>query len=102
MRRFMIAAENLRDRDFIDYLNSNGLGWWHWIDNFWLITVQDDIEMSSEKLQNKVNLFSDSPIRNMVIELHGTHTWAGHGPNGSEGGKNMFEWMHNTFDKTIK
>ncbi|TFH89208.1 hypothetical protein [Vibrio ouci] len=101
MRRFMVAAENLRDRDFISYLDSNDFGWWHWIDNFWLITIETDIEISAEILQNKVNEFSDSP-RNMVIELHGTHSWSGHGPNSSNGGQNMFEWMHNTFDKTTE
>ncbi len=98
MRRFVVAAENLRVHEFAGYLDSNGFGWWHWIDNFWLITVQNKVEISAEILQGKVNEFSDSP-RCMVIEIQGAHTWSGHGPKSSDGGSNMFDWLSNTFDK---
>ncbi len=99
MRRFVVAAENLRTREFAEFLDNNGLGWWHWIENFWLITAPNSTEISAEILQSKVNVFSDSP-RCMVIELHGAHTWSGHGPTNSDDGSNMFDWLRNTFDKT--
>ncbi len=98
MRRFIIAADNLRAQEFAEYLDGNGLGWWHWIENFWLVTAQNRTEISADILQNKVNAFSDSS-RCIVIELHGSHTWSGHGPQNSDGGTNMFDWVLSTFDK---
>ncbi len=98
MRRFIVAAETLNTREFAEYLDSNGFGWWHWIENCWLITAQNKAEISTEILQSKVNSLSETP-RCIVIEIQGSHTWSGHGPKSSDGGSNMFDWLRNTFDK---
>ncbi|EIT7146592.1 hypothetical protein [Vibrio vulnificus] len=98
MSKFIVAAERLDEKKFIAFLEQSGFGWWHWIDNFWLITVKNGAQISTQTLQNKVTELSHSP-RNFVLEIEGHPPWHAFGPNSTNGGQNMFEWLHDVFDK---
>ncbi|MBY8177982.1 hypothetical protein KW520_21545 [Vibrio fluvialis] len=97
MSKFVVAAEQLDEKKFIEYLDTQELGWWHWIGNFWLITNKTSTNITTRDLQEKVTELSSSP-RNFVLEINGeAHPpWHGFGPNTPP--QDMFEWLHNTWD----
>jgi len=96
-KQFVIALNSTteeQEKMFLEYIKSNGFGWWHWIDNFWLVVDTQD-KLSAEKLRDDLeNIFPK--VRKLVIEIFSeSSTWAGYGPNGEQ--RNMFNWLHNTW-----
>jgi hypothetical protein len=100
MRKRYIVAVNSSTKEqvesFIEFIKANGLGWWHWLDNIWLLTDSAGI-LNAKKVRDEV---SDTfpNINNLVIELNETgDTWSGFGPNSDK--RNMFNWLKKTWIK---
>jgi hypothetical protein len=96
MRRFVVAAQGLdkdSENNFIEYVKSNGFGWWHWIDNFWLLTTNNST-ITAEDIQQNIDS-GNGFNRNLVIEIEGSISWHGFGPAKTD--NNMFEWIKNNW-----
>jgi hypothetical protein len=92
-KRFIVAVESgtKEQQDaFTEYLRGQGFGWWHWIDNLWLL-VDSTGKTTGSDLTSQVN--ATFPTLNcMVFELSADgDTWAGYGPRTEA--SNMFTWM---------
>lgn len=95
-RRFIAAVSGLNKEDqnkFIEFLRQRGLGWWHWIDDLWLITSRRD-EISAKDIRDYLRDLASS-TRCIVIEIPEDKTWAGFGP--AKPPRDMFEWIRNTW-----
>ena len=96
-KRFVVAIDSMNkelDNKLLEYIKDNGFGWWHWIDNVWLLTTYK-LDVSAVSIRNDLGYII--PNRKIVIEVHKSSAWAGYGPNTEE--KNMFDWLHNTWTK---
>jgi len=79
-----------------DFASDNGLGWWYWINNFWLITDPRE-KFSASDIRDVVKT-THPRVYCFVIELNDYgDTWSGWGPGGEK--RNMFNWIKNTWDK---
>jgi hypothetical protein len=91
-KRYVVAVSDLSaddERLFREYIGENRFGWWHWIDNFWLLTDPSEKSSAAEVRDFLRNL--PSSRRCIVMELEGVDkTWSGFGPNSP---KSMFEWI---------
>jgi hypothetical protein len=100
-KRFIVCLDgsNAEQHElFKKYIDEHKLGWWHWLNNIWLISDSSN-KLDSEIIRDKVTeIYSN--INSLVIELKGSSendTWSGFGPQGEK--NNMFEWLHNTWSK---
>ena len=98
-RRFIVSINQETQENvssFLEYINQQGFGWWHWIDNFWLLVVLDT-QTTIETLRDKLaDITGGKTI--MVLEIKsGSFEWANFGPN-TEGGKNMSKWLKESWD----
>jgi hypothetical protein len=95
-RRFVIGVEGLSkdaDTKFRKFLSDLGAGYWHWIENLWLVTVDND-EISTERISKQLNELGSE--RNLVLEIPEDLDWAAWGrPNVK--GRTMFEWLKTTW-----
>jgi hypothetical protein len=97
MKRYIIAVNSVNpvaDKAFITFLKATKLGWWHYINNVWLISDK------KEKLESKV-------LRDKVVEIYSAKycivieigddrdTWSGFGAKG------MFDWLKLHWKKTL-
>lgn len=91
-RRFVILTNELsreQEERFLAYFKDKGYGWWHWLDNAWLIAMVDKtIEVGD--LRDKLNEIAPS-VHKLVMEVSPV-SWSGYGPSGEE--RNMFDWLH--------
>ena len=93
-KRFIVAVDSNIDKQndsFIKFIKENGLGWWHWIDNFWLL-VSANKDLNTTKIREAVNeSFPGSYC--LVIEFTGNpNDWSGFGPKTKD--RDMFSWLH--------
>lgn len=98
-KRFIILVDNTtleQEQAFIAYIKEEGFGWWHYINNSWLLTINSDIKASDIRDELK-EIFEDE--FNLVIELRGDtdDTWAGFGPSSNK--RDMFKWLKTTWRK---
>jgi hypothetical protein len=97
MKRFVVAVEGLSESQHAElgvFIGKNNLSWWHWIENFWLLVDLDD-ELTAAEIRDALNMIAPGN-RKFVIEIVGNDHWAGYGPN--KGDRNMFTWIHETWD----
>jgi hypothetical protein len=98
-RRFVVCineANAEHDKNFIQFLNENKLGYWHWLNNTWLIVDEND-SFNANSIRDKVKVLFNNE-HNLVIEINDQgDTWSGFGPNGE--GKNMFSWIKRNWKK---
>jgi hypothetical protein len=89
LAKAMTAAQ---DRVFIDYLNTKGAGYWHWIDGAWLLNFPSN-DVTCEAV--RVALDAACPDnRTLVFEVDVKRDWNGRGPEGANEGKNTyFSWV---------
>ena len=95
-RRFIIGVSGLNKEDqdkFVEFLRQNGMGWWHWIGDFWLLTARKE-EISASMIRDFLNE-QNSPRRCIVFEVDEDKTWAGFGPNKAP--QDMFDWIKNSW-----
>ena len=98
-KRFVVVANPTtqeQDKVFQDWLNTRGLGWWHWLNETWLINDPNGLHEAADIRAKAMECFPG--IYNLVLELTPTSdTWAGYGPTKS--GKDMFEWIRNFWNR---
>ena len=92
-KRYIVAISKRtleEDQTFIAFLKDEKVGWWHWMDNLWLITTSKEHFTASYIRDKIIELYESDRI--LVIELKdGKDTWSGKGPNSED--KNMFKWL---------
>lgn len=90
---FIVAAQNLskeQEKVLIAYLGQNGCGWWHWIENYWLIVDPRQI-LTTEIIRDEISRISNNQSRSLVLEVQANSNWNGYGPNSPE--RNMGKWL---------
>jgi hypothetical protein len=96
-RRFVIGIDKLDDRqnkEFTDYLRDFG-GWWHWIDNLWLLAVEGNQSITAQSIQQKVSSINQD-ARVIVLEVGADIDWYGKGALNASG-KNQHDWFKKTW-----
>jgi hypothetical protein len=92
-KRFVTGTANLtpeKEKEFIAYIRSIGLAWWHWLPNFWLIKDSKDAATAAslrDALRNEECL---------VMEINEDITWANRG-NRNSAGKSPTDWLKNSW-----
>jgi len=92
MKLFLVASDSMskeQETAFLQYIKSNGFGWWHWLENFWIIATSNN-SISSYTIRDALN-DSVPGLNNLVIEVENVDSWGGYGPKGDD--KNMFKWL---------
>ena len=96
-KRYIISTSNLVGEDqlkrFADRLTKNGLIWWHWLHNTWLIV---DTEEKFNAASYSTALRETFPSAwFLILEYEGSAIdWAGYGPSGSgDIETDMFAWI---------
>ena len=99
IKRFVVTLNSSTKEQngaFIAFVKENGLGWWHWLDNFWLLTDRSG-KFTAITIRDKADEFYPG-VHKLVLQLDETgDTWAGFGPNTEK--RNMFTWLIDTWDK---
>jgi hypothetical protein len=97
--RFMIAVDGLSssaETDFVQFLRENGLGWWHRLPNFWLITDRKQ-KVTAKLLRDKIKELRTEPSKGcLVMQVNEDITWAGLYAIGSQG-RDEFDWLKKTW-----
>lgn len=91
-RRFVIGVAGLDDeqnKQFRKYIAAKG-AWWHWIDNFWLMTTKNEM-VTAEEIRDKIGQIKPD-VRAVVFEFPADVTWATYGGKNAQG-KNMSDWL---------
>lgn len=96
-KRFVVALDShtdAQDLKFKEYVNNASLGWWYWIDGFWLLVDHDSALTATQLRKDLESIYSGVTL--FVLEISGNdHTWSGFGPNAPE--KDMFKWLRETW-----
>ena len=90
-REFVVATDPITSDQasaFRDWLTDKEIGWWHWIDNVWLLeTCAPDIDASSIRAQ----VTQIVPDLTCLVSEVNTLSWSGYGPKSEK--QDMFEWL---------
>lgn len=101
-RKFAIAFDSSTNEQraaFKEFVKANGLGWWYWINNFWLITDPDGKFTAASLREELSKIFPK--VRLLVLSIDKEQdSWSGFGPKGEE--KNMFTWLKTSWDKDLE
>jgi len=71
--RFVVAVDGMtseEEKRFIAWIQENGLGWWHWIANFWLLTSHRD-SITAELIRDTLNDIARGKYK-LVLEIEQT------------------------------
>ena len=100
MKKRFVVVTNVstveEDRAFKDTLNDAypGIGWWHRLDEVWLI-IDSKGRFDARRLRDIARgAFNSKKLLVLEISEDGD-TWAGIGPSGAA--KEMFAWLHNNW-----
>lgn len=98
-KRFIVGVDSSteeQDKAFLSFVKSHGLGWWHWLENFWLITDSSD-QLTASDIRDELGKTYPG-VHKLVIELSDSgDTWSGYGPKSEK--RNMFNWLNETWGK---
>lgn len=98
--RYIVCINNStkeQEEKFVNYIKANGLGWWHWVSNVWLI-VDNGGKLSAPLIRDELKSIFESEY-NLVIELREkSEGWAGFGPKSEN--KDMFKWLRDNWKKS--
>lgn len=101
-KKYIVAVDNATEEqnlEFKSYINDSSCGWWHWIDNLWLLTDPKG-EFSAQEIRDKVKECFPK-LYCLVIEMSAEgDTWSGYGPKGED--RNMFKWLRDSWDKDLE
>ncbi|MEQ4624758.1 hypothetical protein [Providencia manganoxydans] len=102
-KKFIVALNSTTEeqqKNFIELIRKKGLSWWHWLDGTWLI-VDSSGELTATELRDECKIAFPS-VHLLVIEINANEdTWSGFGPSDDDN-NNMFRWIHDTWDKSLK
>ena len=97
-KRFIVLIDETttkQNSEFLDKIEKLGFGWWHYINNSWLLVTTGNYNASTIRDIVK-DIFENE--HNLVIELKGKNdTWSGFGPSGEH--QDMFKWLNETWSK---
>lgn len=100
-RKFAVALDSStqeQNAELKKFIKDNGLGWWYWINNFWLLTDSKG-RLTASDIRDKLSEIYPG-VHCLVISLDKDEdSWSGFGPRNSE--KNMFKWLSETWDKEL-
>jgi hypothetical protein len=99
-RRFVIAVEGLtpEEQDKLrQFLAAHG-AWWHWIDNFWLLSITSGDENISVSLIRERIKEINYDTRAIVFEFPEDISWATLGRMNAKG-RSMADWLRSTWAK---
>lgn len=96
-KRYIVAVDSStkeQNNALVEFIRKNSLGWWHWLENFWLLTDFRG-NFSAKQIRHVINE-THPKVYCIVIELneHGD-TWSGWGPRSDD--RNMFKWLNETW-----
>ena len=98
-KRYIVALDSstIEQNDAMkDFVRENGLGWWYWINDFWLLTDPRE-KFSASEIRDVVGK-THPKTECLVIELNDYgDTWSGFGPKSEY--RNMFTWLKKTWSK---
>jgi hypothetical protein len=96
MKTFIVGLEGstaVQEEAFIQWITENGLGYWHWIPNFWIIQSLEDTHTVAS-IRDKIT--ETFPAMNtLVVEIDivpGSVSWSGYGPQTVQ--YDMFAWLN--------
>jgi|ERR1017187_6082588 hypothetical protein len=100
-RRFVVLVDTsskAQDDAFLDFAKKSGFGYWHWLNNSWLLTTHN-LQTTSKQISDQLLLIFPN-IFFLVLEIKedGSDLWIGFGPLGDE--KNMFKWIHENWKRS--
>jgi hypothetical protein len=98
MRRFAVGISALATEDqkaFLEFANSHGMGWWHYVSDFWLLIDWND-KVSPDQIRNFLMTSTSSKI-GIVIEIIGEDNWSGFAPKDEL--EKTFAWLHKNWEK---
>src|SRR5205085_1006915 len=95
-KRFVVVANPTtvdQDKVFQDWIKTQGLAWWHWLNETWLL-VDSTGNLTAAEIREKAKECFPS-IRLLVLEFAANYDrWAGFGPRSeSDPKQNMFVWL---------
>ena len=98
-KRFVVVIERSTESQnnaLLDWIKAEGLGWWHWFQNAWLLSNNKG-HLDCERIRDKLMEIYGS-ANNLVIEMGGSgDSWAAYGPSNEK--KSMFTWLRDTWSK---
>lgn len=97
MRKFVVCIDGETSNDVSaikEYVGNQKFGWWHWIDNVWLLTTSNP-EIKATDIRDAIRKLSESKWV-IVIEVNSV-TWAAYGPETSE--RSMSKWIKEHWSK---
>lgn len=99
MKKRYIVCVNKSNKDqnieFLKYLRQQRFGWWHYLDNTWLIVDSKGTSKIGD-IRDKAKVTFENEY-NMIFELKdGEGSWSGFGPNSSS--RSMFKWLKENWD----
>ena len=94
----LVQLTDEQEKVFIEYIKSNGWGFWHWVSGSWLLQVPDGIDNNPALIRDKLCEINKSEY-SVVFEVTGVkRNYAGFGPQAES--NNMFKWvLDNWLDK---
>jgi hypothetical protein len=98
-RRFVIAVDGLtseQEKQLREFAGKHG-GWWHWIDNFWLLHSRDGESISAAKIRDRIVAINPS-AKCVVFEFPEDLDWAATGDKNAKG-RGMSDWLKETWVK---
>lgn len=99
-KRYAVALANTtkdQDDEFLNYIKDNGMSWWRYVGNFWLL-IDHKENKSIYEIRDDIQKILPG-VHHIVLDITGAEhgEWAGYGPNKEP--NNMFQWLHDTWDK---
>ena len=89
---FVVGVEGLNEKEeeaILDALRDCGCGWWHWIENIWLIEHPSD-EMRAAEIRKLVKDRLEGNNNVVVLRISCTD-WATYGPESEE--RSFAKWL---------
>lgn len=89
-KKFIVAIDSSNNEindKIIQYAKDNKFGWWHWIQDFWILSTYREVDAAT--IRNDLNEITLN--RKLILEVKEPGSWAGRGPNSDD--ENMFTWI---------
>ena len=95
-RLFMIGVDGMSkeaEAGIIEHFDNEGISWWHWMDNVWVIRTETSSTSGSVR-----DLFRDkSSNRNVIVVEIRSGTWSSYGPSTKK--RRFAEWFTQNWNK---
>ena len=99
-KRFILALGSTSPEQngaFGEFAREQGLGWWHWLPNMWLLTDSQGQWTAAGLRDKATDIYGNENVFVLELRADGSDTWAGYGPNTDK--RNMFPWLTSNWKK---